>query len=333
MGARNSTLSPGSSVNISNFVRLFIVSQTELPNILRELLLAKEPPAFLDGHIRNNTYLSNTLRAFELGVIATVRTKQYADFDVALMYKIIRNLNLVPPPTQDTEELYLRQLEDLVERETIMQSNISAVSNSVDELRQQNQINKDIEEWKFKDKKFVPTRASAYVASHLNKKSCVTLTGSPGWNHSVNVRNDKGVTPLYIACEKGYAEIVEELLESNADVNIGMEDEKHRLSPLSQATKMNHFDIVRKLLKKTPDVNFSGTDRYTALLFACQANSTEIARLLIINKADICARTNIGATALHLAVGNGNIEITQLLLKHNANYNSRIDAKEFICFK
>ncbi|VDI46998.1 Hypothetical predicted protein [Mytilus galloprovincialis] len=224
MGARNSTLSPGSSVNISNFVRLFIVSQTELPNILRELLLAKESPAFLDGHIRNNTYLSNTLRAFELGVIATVRTKQYADFDVALMYKIIRNLNVVLPPTRgwanlipptstettigddverirqirndivhsgntnitdlelenrfslfieiarrlelylnkrnreyvsrienvktccidpDTEELYLRQLEDLVDRETIMQSNISAVSNSVDELRQQSKLSRN----------------------------------------------------------------------------------------------------------------------------------------------------------------------------------------------
>ncbi|VDI30578.1 Hypothetical predicted protein [Mytilus galloprovincialis] len=100
MGARKSTLSSCSSLNISNFVRLFIVSQTELPIILRELLLVKEPPPFLDGDIHNNTYLFSTLRGFELGVIATVRTKQYADFDVALMYKIIRNLNLVPSPTQ-----------------------------------------------------------------------------------------------------------------------------------------------------------------------------------------------------------------------------------------
>ncbi|XP_063396064.1 uncharacterized protein LOC134680765 [Mytilus trossulus] len=872
MGAWNSTLSSGSSVNISNFVKLFIVAQTELPNILRELLLAKEHPACLDGHIRNNTYLSNRLRAFELCVIATVRTKQYADFDVALMYKIIRNLKLVLPPTQgwdnripptstettigddverirrirndivhsgntnitdsefeirfslfleiarrlelylnkrnreyvsrienvktcsidpEREQLYLRELEDLVERERIMQSNLAAVSNSVDELRQQidlgtsdlyakvailqteqketipenirDQINKDIEEWKLNDNKFVPTIASAYVANHLNEKSCVTLTGSPGvgktfvarhialkfqtegymiipietpidirnyytpkkrtiflvddvcgkfianqttlenwqqmlprieqiladkcfkiiatcrlqvyqdekisllqpfkifecnlsstemcltqsektkmkenyfgnktfndttqslsffpllcslqwlsekdgsdvnhlfespfefykneldnlyrhgdegrqkvcslilcvlfnnyleekwfqgkvtgeqrlvlddvyiacrlntgtpktqlmdaldtldgslvckrnaiysaihdkifdflahyfggrmmhclidhsdsyfinerfqwktmeslittdiafaieltdetlhlyferlikdwsegkvtvvinnsnmkdesfrnrfihyltklekteqvklantqdildksewgtsgsyaminacflgyidkvrwllgkvvnvsqcrddgnssllmacynghkdivslllqWNHSVNVRNEKGVTPLYIACEKGYTKILEELLESNADVNIGIDDGNIRLSPLSQATTMNHFDIVRKLLEKTPDVNFSGTDRYTALLIACQANSTEIARLLIINKADVCASTNIGVRALHLAVANENIEITQLLLNLNVNYNSRIKAKEFI---
>lgn len=222
MGTTNSTLSSGSSVNISNFIRLFIVIQNELPNILRELLFSKVPPTSLDGLIRNNAYLSS-LRAFELAVIATVLTKQYADFDVSLMYKIIRNLKLVPPPTQgwdnripptsteitigddverirrsrndyihnvnknisdvelnnwfslfidiasrlevfmnkhnreyvskiekvkvccidpETKQMYLRQLEILIERETIMQSNISAVSNSVDELRQQSNTSK-----------------------------------------------------------------------------------------------------------------------------------------------------------------------------------------------
>ncbi|CAC5416257.1 ANK [Mytilus coruscus] len=153
---------------------------------------------------------------------------------------------------------------------------------------------------------------SLLMACYNGHKDIVSLLLQ--WNHSVN----------------GYTEIVEELLESNADVNIGIEDGIIRLSPLSQATTMDHFDIVKKLLEKTPDVNFSGTDRYTPLSMACQANNTEIARILIINKADVCARTNIGATALHLAVANGNIEITRLLLKLNVNYNSRIKAKEFI---
>lgn len=169
---------------------------------------------------------------------------------------------------------------------------------------------------------------SLLMACYNGHKEIVSLLLQ--WKHSVNVRNEKGVTPLYIACEKGYTEIVEELLESNADVNIGIEDGKIRLSPLSQATTINHFDIVRKLLEKTPDVNFSGTDRYTALLVACQTNSTEIARLLILNNADVCARTFIGATALHLAVANGNIEITRLLLKHNVNCNSLIKDNEII---
>ncbi|XP_063416959.1 uncharacterized protein LOC134699284 [Mytilus trossulus] len=299
MGTTNSTLSSDFSVNISNIIRLFIVTQIELPNILRELLFVKVPPTSLEGLIHKNVYLSS-LRAFELGVIATVRTKQYADFDVALMYKIIRNLELVKEPTQgwdknpptptettigddverirrsrndfahnvnsnisdielnnrfslfidiasrlevymnkhnreyvskiekvkvccidpETEQMYLRQLEILIERETIMQSNMSAVSNSVDELRHQSninelglsglktklstlqteqeeaipknvrdQLNKNTEEWKIKDIKFVPTRASEYVSDQLNKKSCVTLTGSPGMGKTFLARH------------------------------------------------------------------------------------------------------------------------------------------------
>ncbi|CAC5371894.1 unnamed protein product [Mytilus coruscus] len=41
-------------------------------------------------------------------------------------------------------------------------------------------MTKEIDEWKVKDKNFVPTRASAYVSNILIKKSSVTLTGSPG---------------------------------------------------------------------------------------------------------------------------------------------------------
>ncbi|CAC5416258.1 unnamed protein product [Mytilus coruscus] len=195
------------------------------------------------------------------------KKKQYADFDVALMYKIIRSLNLVPsqtqgwdyriPPTStettirddverirrsrndivhnvntsisDVElnnnfslfidiasrletrkqnKLYILQLEDLLKRETITDSSISAISHSVNELRQQSELNftglsakvttlqteqeesiaknirdqmtKEIEEWKIKDKKCVPTRASTYVSNILNKERSVTLTGSPG---------------------------------------------------------------------------------------------------------------------------------------------------------
>lgn len=84
----------------ANFIRLCLVSQNELPNIFRELLLIKEPPHLLEVHINNNRYLNKNLKAHEWTVISTVRTNKYHEFDVSLMYKIIRNLNLVPGPTQ-----------------------------------------------------------------------------------------------------------------------------------------------------------------------------------------------------------------------------------------
>lgn len=84
----------------TNYSRLSIASQIELPNILRELLFTKEPPNLLEGHLRNNPYLSKNLKAYEWLVIRTVHKNQYNEFDVSLMYKIIRNLNLITKPTQ-----------------------------------------------------------------------------------------------------------------------------------------------------------------------------------------------------------------------------------------
>ena len=85
---------------LTNYARLGLASQNELQKILRELLLIKEPPHLLEAHLNNNSYLSRNLKAHEWNIISTVRTNQYDEFDVPLMYKIIRNLNLVPSPTQ-----------------------------------------------------------------------------------------------------------------------------------------------------------------------------------------------------------------------------------------
>ncbi|XP_063417053.1 uncharacterized protein LOC134699382 [Mytilus trossulus] len=84
----------------TNYARLGLATQNELPNILRKLLLIKEPPHLLEAHLNNNSFLSRNLRAHEWNIITTVRTNQYDEFDVPLMYKIIRNLKLVPMPTQ-----------------------------------------------------------------------------------------------------------------------------------------------------------------------------------------------------------------------------------------
>ncbi|VDI83096.1 Hypothetical predicted protein [Mytilus galloprovincialis] len=88
------------SSTITNYARLGLASQNELPDMLRELLLIKEPPHLLEAHINKNDFLLRNLRAYEWQIIRTVRENSYHDCDVPLMYKIIRNLKLVPSPTQ-----------------------------------------------------------------------------------------------------------------------------------------------------------------------------------------------------------------------------------------
>ncbi|VDI38292.1 Hypothetical predicted protein [Mytilus galloprovincialis] len=100
MATASCSLFVGTASAITNYARLGLATQNELPNILRELLFIKEPPHLLEAHLNNNSYLSRNLRAHEWNIIRTVRTNQYDEFDVPLMYKIIRNLNLVPRPTQ-----------------------------------------------------------------------------------------------------------------------------------------------------------------------------------------------------------------------------------------
>lgn len=84
---------------INNHTRLLLVVNNELPNILRELLLIKEPTYLLDQHIINS-YLSRKLVSEEWLLIRSVKTHMYNDFDIPLMYKIIRALNIVPSPTK-----------------------------------------------------------------------------------------------------------------------------------------------------------------------------------------------------------------------------------------
>ncbi|CAC5377337.1 unnamed protein product [Mytilus coruscus] len=70
------------------------------PDILQELMKIKEPPNRLAHDVNNNWYLSNKLRPDEWLLINNVTTKGYADFDIPFIYKLVRNLKLLLPPTQ-----------------------------------------------------------------------------------------------------------------------------------------------------------------------------------------------------------------------------------------
>ena len=69
----------------------------------------------------------------------------------------------------------------------------------------------------------------------------------------VNVINKYGVTPMFIASQNGYLEIVDLLLEAGADVNTAHKESG--LTPLWIAAQQGHSEIIRRLLKAGADVN------------------------------------------------------------------------------
>ncbi|CAG2227888.1 unnamed protein product [Mytilus edulis] len=86
--------------SFTNYARLGCAAQSELPNVLQKLLTIKEPPHLLSMHVNANKSLSRYLRAHEWKQITGVQLNGYRNLDISLCYKLIRNLNLVPPPTQ-----------------------------------------------------------------------------------------------------------------------------------------------------------------------------------------------------------------------------------------
>lgn len=86
--------------SFTNYARLGCAAQSELPNILQKLLTIKEPHHMLYMHVSANKFLSRTLRAHEWKQITGAQLNGYSNLDISLCYKLIRNLNLVPPPTQ-----------------------------------------------------------------------------------------------------------------------------------------------------------------------------------------------------------------------------------------
>jgi ankyrin repeat protein len=71
----------------------------------------------------------------------------------------------------------------------------------------------------------------------------------------VTKADDDGATPLYIACEKGDASIVEALLGRDADVNKARTD--IGATPLYKACENHHTSCVQLLVRARADLALS----------------------------------------------------------------------------
>ncbi|CAC5418977.1 unnamed protein product [Mytilus coruscus] len=98
MASSSSSAVPGSVP--TNYARIGHAAQQLFPDILQELITIKEPPQRLSHDVNINKNLSKLLRPEEWSMINDVVTKGYANFDIPLIYKLVRNLNLVPWPTK-----------------------------------------------------------------------------------------------------------------------------------------------------------------------------------------------------------------------------------------
>lgn len=106
-------------------------------------------------------------------------------------------------------------------------------------------------------------------------------------------------TPLILASQHGYENIVKMLLDAGADVNEKDIDDRTALILTSRPGNEN---IVKMLLAAGADVNAENKNKSSALLEAVGFRSENIIQELIISGADINAQNYDGNTALMLAL-------------------------------
>lgn len=138
---------------------------------------------------------------------------------------------------------------------------------------------------------------------------------------NINKFNHYGDTPLFIACEKAYFEVVRFLLENGADVNIA---DKYGRTALSEACKTHgsSLDIVRLLVEKGADVNGADNRARTPLSEACRHYNLEIVKLLAEKGANVNIADDIGRTPLHEACFEFfQLDKVQLLITLGADVN------------
>uniref|UniRef100_A0A8C5NAR1 SAM domain-containing protein n=1 Tax=Gouania willdenowi TaxID=441366 RepID=A0A8C5NAR1_GOUWI len=104
----------------------------------------------------------------------------------------------------------------------------------------------------------------------------------------VNSSNQEGASPLMIAAVSGQLEVVQLMVEKNADVD--KQDGVHGWTALMQATYHGNKDVVKYLLSQKADVNIRAKNGYTAfdLVMLLNDPDTELVRLL----ASVCMQVD-----------------------------------------
>ncbi len=133
---------------------------------------------------------------------------------------------------------------------------------------------------------------------------------------TINLREKRGATALYLACQNGHYEIVQLLLEAGADITVAS---LNGCSVLYVACQNNHVSIVKMLLvhKEIQNIiNIFAEGGATALSMASAKGHHEIVQLLLEAGADIAIIMIDGGSALHVACQNNHVFVVKLFVTH-----------------
>mmetsp|Transcript_26936 Transcript_26936/g.56417 ORF Transcript_26936/g.56417 Transcript_26936/m.56417 type:complete len:625 (-) Transcript_26936:390-2264(-) len=134
-----------------------------------------------------------------------------------------------------------------------------------------------------------------------------------------NFRDYDRRTAMHVAASEGHLEIVTLLVQRGARIN---RSDRWGGSPLDDASRHRKTPVTQylRLLGGTTGSSSKATNFIKA---AAEGDIDEVETLLISGDVDVNEGDYDKRTALHLAAGEGNVEIVQLLCKYKANVNTK----------
>ncbi|XP_078328667.1 uncharacterized protein LOC144623789 [Crassostrea virginica] len=135
---------------------------------------------------------------------------------------------------------------------------------------------------------------------------------------NVNLCNEKGISPLYKACQNGHESTAQILLNNGADVNFRT---NKGASPLYIACRNGHEGTAQVLLNNGAEVNLCNNNESSPLWKSCQFGHTRTAHLLLKNGANVNLCDQDGISPLYIACQKGHESTAQLLILNSADVN------------
>lgn len=160
--------------------------------------------------------------------------------------------------------------------------------------------------------------SALYIAAGYGSKELVKLLLEKDVV-SIDKVNSDLLTPLILAAACGKIEIVELLL--NHQANLKLKD-RFSQSALHHASRKGHKEIVAILLDHGADVDESDKEGWTPLMIAVDIGDIETVKLLLERKASLELKNKHVFSALHYASREGHNKIVAMLLDHGADINS-----------
>ena len=136
----------------------------------------------------------------------------------------------------------------------------------------------------------------------------------------LEVKDERGWTPLMIATANGKGNLAQLLINSGARL---IARDINGFTPLHWAALQGMSNTVVLLISKGVDVDSQSKFKWTPLMQACTRGHLSVCKFLIAAGANLELANSDGSTALQIASSKGFQEIVQLLTTEGTNRNAR----------